>query len=205
MDPPSLLVIEDLAFGQSGPFSLTLERGECVGMSGPSGSGKTRLLRAVADLDVHTGRMWLDGIVCEDTPAPAWRRRVGLLPAESAWWYDEVGPHFATAPATDRLEALGFDQGVLSWRVDRLSSGERQRLAVLRLLSVEPLVVLLDEPTANLDEDNAAKVESLICEWLCRRQAAAVWVGHDPHQLRRVTVRSYRMHQGQLVEMEAAA
>ncbi len=205
MSSLTLLVIQDLAFDQSGPFSLTLQRGECVGLSGPSGSGKTRLLRAVADLDVHTAHMWLDGVACEDTSAPVWRRRVGLLPSESAWWYDEVGAHFGSAPATDRLQALGFGDEVLHWRVDRLSSGERQRLAVLRLLSIEPRVLLLDEPTANLDEDNAAGVESLVRDYLLRRDAAAIWVGHDNRQLQRVAARCYRIDQERLVETEAAA
>jgi len=191
MSAPTLLVIEDLAFDQSGPFSLTLQRGECVGLSGPSGSGKTRLLRAVADMDVNTGHMWLDGVACGDTAAPVWRRRVALLPAESAWWYDEVDRHFATAPAVDRLRSLGFDEDAMHWRVDRLSSGERQRLAVLRLLSVEPRVLLLDEPTANLDEDNAARVESLVRDYLIRCDAAAIWVGHDNRQLQRVAARCY--------------
>jgi ABC-type multidrug transport system ATPase subunit len=91
--------------------------------------------------------------------APDWRRRVGLLPAESGWWADRVGAHFITTndarnPATTPtpiLARLGFEPDVLDWDVQRLSSGERQRLGLARLLLNRPEVLLLDEATANLD------------------------------------------------------
>lgn len=203
--PPTALVVEELGFDQFGPFSLTLQAGECIGLSGPSGSGKTRLLRSVADLDVHTGCTWLDGVPCEDIPPPAWRRQVALLPAESAWWHDDVGAHFLQVPTSEKLESLGFDEDVMTWRVDRLSSGEKQRLAMLRLLSVQPRILLLDEPTANLDEDNADKVESLVAQYLYDTSAAAIWVGHALRQLQRVANRHYRILQGDLVEVGTAA
>jgi len=200
----ALFEAEDLAFDQTGPFHLALRAGECMGLSGPSGSGKTRLLRCIADLDVHRGRMWLDGAACEDIPPPSWRRRVALLPAESAWWYDEVGAHFAEPPASATLAALGFPEAVLAWRVDRLSSGEKQRLAVLRVLAIRPRVLLLDEPTANLDEANIERVESLILDYLHSESAAAIWVSHDERQLQRVAGRRYRIVDGRLVEAETS-
>lgn len=196
----SLLAVRALAFDHGGPFDLYLRAAECIGLSGPSGSGKTRLLRCIADLDVHRGDVWLDGRAREDFPPPAWRRRVALLPAESAWWHDLVGAHFAAAPGPARLASLGFTDEVLGWRVDRLSSGEKQRLAVLRMLSVEPRVLLLDEPTANLDEENIARVERLIQDYINDENAAAIWVSHDQRQLQRVAARRYRIVQGRLVE-----
>jgi len=205
MSSSSLLVIEALAFDHAGPFDLTLKSGQCVGLSGPSGSGKTRFLRCVADLDVHEGRLWLDGTPSEAIPPPEWRRRVALLPAESAWWHDAVRPHFRAAPTAGSLEALGFDERVLSWRIDRLSSGEKQRLAVLRLLAVEPYVLLLDEPTANLDQDNVTRVEDLIESYRREQGAAAIWVSHDPHQLQRVAGRRLRIEDGRFARGEAAA
>lgn len=202
---PALLVVRALAFDHGGPFDLYLRAAECVGLSGPSGSGKTRLLRCIADLDVHRGDVWLDGGIREDFPPPAWRRQVALLPAESAWWHDLVGAHFPAAPAAARLASLGFTDEVLGWRVDRLSSGEKQRLAVLRMLSVEPRVLLLDEPTANLDEENIARVERLIGDYLRDENAAAIWVSHDQRQLQRVAARRYRIVEGRLVETETPA
>lgn len=198
----SLLEIRELSFDHTGHFDLALQPGECVGLGGPSGSGKTRLLRSIADLDVHRGGMWLAGVDSADIPPPSWRRQVALLPAESAWWHDIVGAHFPEAPGTPNLASLGFTDDVLGWRVDRLSSGERQRLAVLRVLSIRPRVLLLDEPTANLDEENIARVERLIQAYLSDESAAAVWVSHDPRQLQRVAGRQYRIDQGSLLEVE---
>ena len=205
MTSTSLLALKELSFDRFGPFALALQPGECIGLSGPSGSGKTRLLRAIADLDAHRGRMCLDGVACEDIPGPDWRRQVGLLPAESAWWHDEVGAHFASPPGEDCLGALGFDREALGWRVERLSSGEKQRLALLRLLAVEPRVLLLDEPTANLDEDNIARVESVIEDYRRQSRCAVLWVGHDSAQLRRIAGRRLRMSQGRLIEIREAA
>lgn len=200
-----LLSVESLAFDHSGAFDLALEEGECVAVSGPSGCGKTRLLRCIADLDVHRGSVRLRGIPREQFDPPEWRRQVALLPAESAWWHDHVGAHFAAPPAAAELDALGFTEQVLAWRVDRLSSGEKQRLAVLRLLSIRPRVLLLDEPTANLDEENAGRVERLIRDRLRDTGAGAVWVSHDQAQLQRVAGRRYRIAGGRLLPAEAAA
>jgi ABC-type bacteriocin/lantibiotic exporter with double-glycine peptidase domain len=163
---------------------LTLESGQCVGLTGASGSGKSLFLRALADLDPHAGGMFLDGVAADQIPAPQWRRQVGLLPAESAWWHDAVGPHFERVPLT-WLGELGFDGGVMDWQVSRLSSGERQRLALLRLLIQEPRVLLLDEPTANLDRQNIRRVESLLSSYRRQRAVMAIWVSHDPEQLQR--------------------
>lgn len=199
----SLLEIRELAFDDTGPFDLALQPGECAGLSGPSGSGKTRLLRSIADLDVHRGRMWLAGVDSADIPPPSWRRQVALLPAESAWWHDEVGAHFVEAPTPARLASLGFTESVMGWRVDRLSSGEKQRLAVLRMLAMAPRVLLLDEPTANLDEDNIGRLEILIRDYLRAGNAASIWVSHDRRQLQRVAGRCYRLDEGYLVETGA--
>ncbi len=121
---------------------LTLAAGERVFLSGASGSGKSRLLRAVADLDPHRGEVWLDGLPRSRLTPPEWRRRVGLLPAESHWWAETVGEHWrapaAGSPIEPLLAALGFDADVSGWAITRLSTGERQRLALARLLLNQP-------------------------------------------------------------------
>lgn len=186
-----------------GAVDLAIGPGECVCLSGPSGAGKTLLLRALADLDAHQGEVYLDDTPCRRVRPPEWRRQVGLLPAESQWWKDTVGEHF-TAVDENAFERLGFERDVLSWSIARLSSGERQRLAVLRLLANRPEALLLDEPTANLDPVNVKRVEELIQDYRRREQAAVLWVSHDAQQIQRLADRHLRIENGRLMELERA-
>ncbi len=178
------LTIENLSVHTLADVCLEVLAGQCAGLSGPSGSGKTLLLRAVADMDPHDGQVRLNDLSADQTPPEMWRRQVGLLPSESAWWHDTVGPHFDSDPQ-QWLDLLGFDRSVLSWDIRRLSSGERQRLALVRLLELMPRVLLLDEPTANLDAGNIERVEAAIGEYRKRHQPSVLWVSHDLAQLRR--------------------
>lgn len=199
----SRLEIRNLTFRDRGPYSLSLADSECVGLQGASGSGKTMFLRAVADLDPHGGSLRLDEMVCADIPAPVWRRSVGMLPAESFWWRDTVGEHFRDflLVADLYLAQLGFDRDVGLWQVSRLSTGERQRLAILRLLENKPHALLLDEPTASLDKDNIMKVEHLLLTYGRENKAPILWVSHDREQLIRVSDRTLFMHaDGKLTE-----
>lgn len=184
------------------PGPLTVDRlqlwsGEIAGLSGPSGTGKTLLLRSLADLDPHEGTLLLEGKDHRELPAPQWRRRVGLVAAESAWWSDRVGDHFPEWP-TELAASLGFAAEVALWSVQRLSSGEKQRLALLRTLCLSPPVLLLDEPTAALDEENARRVESLVRERVRCDGVAVLWVGHDPRQLDRICDRRWVIESGRL-------
>jgi len=194
------LRLQGFATPQLQPFDLQLAGGECISLNGPSGSGKTRLLRAIADLDPHRGEAWVDGLSQHQLSAPEWRRRVALLPAESHWWEDRVGTHFQQLSEA-MLKAVGLPPEAADWEVARLSSGERQRLALVRLLENRPQVLLLDEPTANLDPKNTARIEGLIGEWQTRQGCALVWTSHDQAQLLRVASRHLRIRAGRVEEV----
>lgn len=179
--------------------NIEVAAGECVCIAGPSGAGKTQLLRAIADLDPHQGTAALDGRPARDFRGHEWRRAVGLLAAESQWWLDRVGDHF---PVVDEAQwrALGFGPETAQWQVSRCSTGERQRLALLRLLANRPQVLLLDEPTASLDPSSVQRVESLIAAYRARQPAAVVWVSHDAAQRARVAARELYLADGRLRE-----
>lgn len=194
-----MLRLEDLQIANIEPINLTIVPGQCIGVSGESGSGKTRLLRAIADLDEHGGQVYEENIAQDQVKAHEWRRRVALLPAESQWWFDTVHQHFNTQ--VKYIEALGFDQDVMHWNVSRCSSGEKQRLSILRMLSNCPRVLLLDEPTANLDSSNIARVEDFIGNYLSEHNAIAIWVGHDAAQLERVSQQQYHLSGGHLQQV----
>ncbi len=192
-----LLRVSRLMTHQRGPFDLSIDAGQCVSLRGPSGSGKSLLLRAIADLDPHQGEVWLDGVACAQILAPQWRRQVALLPVESQWWLDEVSAHFHDG-ACPWLIPLGFSEAALGWQVSRLSSGEKQRLALARALMNRPRVLLLDEPTASLDEVSAAALETVVADYRHDTGAAVLWVSHNAAQAMRVASRHYRLQNRQL-------
>jgi len=195
-----MLSVKNLSRPGLEPASFELAAGECLALRGPSGAGKSLLLRALADLDPNDGDLRLDGKPREEIPAPVWRRRVGYVPAEPGWWSERLGDHFddwqgQTGPAR-RLE---ISPEVDTRPVSRLSTGERQRLALLRALEHRPEVLLLDEPTGPLDEETTAAVEALLREKQ-DNGLAILWVTHDKRQAERVATRRFWIDRGRLRE-----
>ncbi len=180
------LRINDLSFLDWSDISFTLANGEVVCLLGESGSGKSLLLRAIADLVVNEGEVFLAEESRSRMPATKWRRKVGYLPAEILWWEETIGEHFNTLPGHEDLEQLKLPKEIMDGSPSRLSMGERQRLGILRMLDREPSVLLLDEPTANLDEDSANVVEKRILSYLKQHSASALWVTHSSNQAKRI-------------------
>lgn len=203
----SALVLSRISFLENGPYSLRLEPGESVGITGASGVGKSQLLRAIADVIPHGGECFLGDQECNSFSPPEWRAQVAMLPAESFWWYDTVAAHFPEELLTDSfkrlLGSLGFTMDALSWDIHRLSTGERQRLALLRILQNRPRVLLLDEPTSALDKEMVQRVEEIIKECCSLQQTMCLWVSHDREQLFRVAQRVFRLEPCGLVEEDA--
>lgn len=191
------LRLENLKSSLTQPVSLSLEAGECLALHGPSGAGKSLLLRAIADLDVCEGEVWLDQQARSSMDPPLWRRQVAYLPAESYWWEETVSAH-ADQWDTEVLRQLGFEPAVLGWHTARLSSGEKQRLALARALTNQPKALLLDEPTANLDPQNTSAVEAVIRQYQEVWQVPVIWVSHDPEQRQRVADRIAYIDAGRL-------
>lgn len=195
-----MLSVRDLH--RPGLFNATFDLAdrECVAVRGPSGSGKTLLLRGIADLDPNEGVVTLDGRSRENMPAPQWRRLVTYVPAEPGWWGETVGAHFPDWSSTENLvEALRLPSSSRDWPIQRLSTGERQRLALVRALLLHPRVLLLDEPTSGLDPDAVAAVERQIGKHLAEG-ASALWVTHDAVQANRVARRCLEVNQGRITE-----
>jgi len=174
--------------------SFDLQDGECVALQGPSGVGKTLLLRSIADLDPNEGTVKLDGTLREAMPAPVWRKRVTYLAAEPGWWSDTVQEHFGNwDDALPLVARLGLSPSCGAWPIQRLSSGERQRLGLVRALMLRSRVLLLDEPTSALDAASAAVVESLIAERISNG-TSVLWSTHDSAQAGRVGSRIFMMN-----------
>jgi putative ABC transport system ATP-binding protein len=194
------LRVKGLRSAFAGPFELNLGKGSCAAITGPSGSGKSLFLRMIADLDPNGGEIWLNGRERDSMTAPEWRKQVTYVSAESGWWADVVIEHFL-ATARNEVAALSARLGVrpdlLDAPVAQLSTGEKQRLSLVRALLPNPPVLLLDEPTGPLDEDSVTRVEALLQE----RMAAGtsiILVTHNPAQAERLGVQRYRMMAGHM-------
>ncbi len=204
----SHLQINNLKTHHLGPINLTVSDGSAISIRGNSGAGKSLLLRAIADLDPHQGEVLLDDVSSNDYRGSQWRQRVGYLPAMSQWWGDGVREHFIHAIdqslLASWLNTLELDEAILDAPISTLSSGERQRVALLRLLANQPQALLLDEPTASLDHDNTLRVEKLVADYQAQHRCIVIWVSHDPEQLARVASRHFIIKQGQLVPLPAS-
>ncbi len=201
-DQPPRLRLAGLRSALAGPFDLAVAAGQCIAVAGPSGSGKSLLLRMIADLDPNDGAVALDGRDRATFSAPAWRHRVIYCAAEPGWWHDTVAPHFSPGPIRDLAQALmprlGLPAALFDSLVVRLSTGERQRLALIRALVLDPPVLLLDEPTGALDQDSTAQVETLLRERL-EAGTAILLVTHSPEQAGRLGHQQFRMQERRLV------
>lgn len=194
------LQIRNLRTRGAGAIDLSAARGECICILGKSGSGKSVFLRLVADLDPGEGTVTLDGIERKALSGPQWRRRVVYQAAEPAWWAPTVAAHFPDA-THERLggwmEEIGLSPALLDTEIPRLSTGERQRLALLRSLAREPAVLLLDEPTASLDTESTLVVEALLARRLAQGLTILI-VTHSREQAARIGQRRFEMADGQL-------
>lgn len=176
---------------------VAVERGEFVAIMGPSGSGKSTLLHLLGGVDVPTsGRVLLDGedlsSLSDDGRTLLRRRRLGfifqtfnLLPTLTAEENVALPLELDGVPSPEARERARtvLEQVGMSHRREhipgKLSGGEQQRVAVARALAIEPLVLLADEPTGNLDSANGRQVTALLRGLVDELQQTIVMVTHD--------------------------
>lgn len=197
-DAPPLLRLRGLYSARLAPVSLDLAAGECAAVVGASGSGKSLLLRQIADLDPGHGEAELDGRRRSAMRGFEWRRKVVYCQAEAGWWDDHVSAHYADrTEAVGVMSQLGLAEDKFDALVHELSTGERQRMGLARALLQKPRVLLLDEPTAALDEVATALVEAELARFLTRGGGILI-VTHSAEQADRLARRSWRMTQGRM-------
>ncbi|MBO0335012.1 ABC transporter ATP-binding protein [Sneathiella sp. CAU 1612] len=206
--PEKLLVLEKVV--------LELRPGEIVALLGPSGSGKSTLLQIAGLLEPPTsGSVLIDGVDCSKTRdnkrTEVRRDKIGfvyqfhhLLPEFSALenvmmpnLISGVPKKKAKAHATALLTRMGLEHR-LSHRPAKLSGGEQQRVAIARALANNPLILLADEPTGNLDEQTAEMVFQYFLDVTRDRGVAALVATHNTDLARRMD-RIVRVHDHSLV------
>jgi putative ABC transport system ATP-binding protein len=197
-------------------ISLSIRGGDRLALTGPSGAGKTLLLRALAMLDpIDAGTILWRGASLESAMVPVYRSQVmylhqrpTLMPGTVA---DNLQQPFMLRVYRDRqfdretmiraLATTGREADFLNKSHRDLSGGERQLVAVLRAIQLDPIVLLLDEPTAALDPETRLAVERLVGQWFEKSPQArsTVWVTHDAEQTMRVADRVSAMRGGRLI------
>ena len=195
--------------------ALTVEQGEILALVGPSGTGKSTLLRLLALLEAPTaGSVTLHTQgqeVAYSTASIDQRRqfvmvfqRPALLSrsvyANVAYGLRMRGQRDGRARIEAVLERVALDH-LANARPHTLSGGEMQRVAVARALICEPHILLLDEPTANLDPYNVRLIEGLVAEQHARHGTTVVLVTHNVFQARRLATRVALLLEGEVVEV----
>jgi len=199
---------------------LLVHRGEFVVVAGPSGSGKTTLLNLLGCLDEpEGGHVILDGVdlasASQRDRTLIRRRKLGfvfqafnLIPVLSAYENVEYPLWIDGVPAADRrrrteeaLASVGLAER-MEHRPDQLSGGERQRVSLARALVHDPLVILADEPTANLDWKTGEAIVDLLARLNTDRGTTFLFATHDPSILERAP-RTVRLRDGEVVSDES--
>jgi len=196
---------------------LEVPHGSITVLMGPNGAGKSTLLRLMSFLEPPTaGRVifgdstFLDGKL----PPLEVRRRVTMVFQTPVFFRGSVEQNVAyglklrggenvKASVEQVLEALDLSH-LAKARVGSLSAGEAQRVAIARALIFEPSIVLLDEPTANLDPHNVALVEALIAQAVNERGTTVVLVTQNVFQAERLANDAAFMLDGKLIEVGPA-
>ncbi len=195
-------------------ITLSIEKGEFLSIVGPSGSGKTTLLNIVGCLDHATsGSVRYDGqelAGMDEKALSRYRKRnigfifqsYNLIPVLTVRENVELplviertfSPKEIREKAMEILRLVGIDS--MADRLPReISGGQEQRVAIARALVKEPLLVLADEPTANLDSEMASEIVTLMEKINRERQATFVFSTHDPLVMERAR-RVVRLHDG---------
>jgi iron complex transport system ATP-binding protein len=198
--------------------SLRVGAGELIGLVGPNGSGKTTFLRAVAALLPAEGNVWLTGtalaqlspksialraarVAQSTTIEPALALSVedvvlaGRAPHLGGWQWERPRDHAAAQQAMQRTTT----RHLIDRLVAELSGGEQQRVLVARALAQQPRLLLLDEPTANLDLAHQISVLGLVRSLADQDGLAAVAAIHDLELASRFCDRLVLLHRGQIV------
>ncbi|MEM9482054.1 MAG: ATP-binding cassette domain-containing protein [Cyanobacteria bacterium P01_F01_bin.116] len=183
--------------------SFELFAGDRLAIVGPSGAGKSLLLRALAGLDpIQAGEIAFQNKTLSSLTMPDFRSQVMYLHQKPALLEGTVESNlqqiyqlavhrnktYDRAQILEYLSILERSETFLERSNEQLSGGEQQIVACLRSLQLSPQILLLDEPTASLDNSATQQLETLIAQWQQENSSrACIWTSHDLTQIERVT------------------
>jgi ATP-binding cassette subfamily C protein EexD len=183
-------------------LSLTIEKGDIVGVVGPSGAGKSTLARAVLGIwPTASGSIRLDGAEVFHWDREHLGKFIGYLPQDTELFEGTIGENIARFGEVDSEKVvaaakmanvheliLRFPEGydtVIGATSGNLSGGQRQRIGLARALYDNPVLIVLDEPNSNLDEQGEAALEQALVE-LKQKQATVLMITHRNNVLSKV-------------------
>jgi len=195
-------------------LSFTVEKGEVVIIEGPSGAGKTTLLNIISGIDLPDGgRVLLDGMnitrMSEDERARVRLKKIGIIFQSSALIEDLNVMENIALPLKlagrkwkervfDLLKYFGIEHLKYSYP-ESLSGGEKQRVEIARALANEPEILIADEPTSNLDDDNARNLVALLRK-INRETGTSIIIATHDVRLKNLEGKRYLLKEGRLYE-----
>ena len=195
-----LLVLEDIHYQIDeqvilDAVSFTLKSGEFKLITGPSGCGKSTLLKIVSSLLSPTrGNIIFNGKNIDDVAPEEYRKQVSYCFQTPTLFGDTVYDNLALPYQIRKLKPdekkirqdltlLALPDSMLKKGINELSGGEKQRISLIRNLQFMPKILLLDEITSALDEDNKRNVNELICRLVAEQGLGVLWVTHDKDEI----------------------
>lgn len=191
-------------------ITTTIERPERIALLGKSGQGKSTLLRILAKLDfIDSGEIYFNGQLMNEVDSRTWRTNICYVAQQATMLPGTLKENLMTSskihnrPFNEELARLlmkevGLDY--LDWKklAADLSGGEKQRIALVRSLLLQPKILLLDEITASLDQQSKELVEKLLIKLHQTEKIAFIWVTHDTEQAKNISERIWYMEDGKL-------
>jgi putative ABC transport system ATP-binding protein len=189
-------------------FSFTFQNDRIYNILGPSGAGKSSLLRLFNRLDEITdGRLFYKDRELREYSPCGLRREIGylfqtpyLFPTTVKDNFSYIDSSLTEGEINSLLAEVNLDSEYLTSNVEVLSVGEKQRIALARLLAMKPRVMLLDEPTSALDERNSSIIVKLIKRKISENEITAIIVTHNPRQALDFGGEALLLMEGKLVE-----
>lgn len=190
--------------------NASISAGQRICCTGASGQGKTSLLRIIARLDVpNSGQLYWNNSEATNCDVMQWRQAIHYVAQHAVMLPGTVKDNlelpsilhdrdFQQRKAQQWMNQCGLQH--IDWQsaAASLSGGEKQRLALIRGLLLEPKILLLDEVTSSLDADNCELVEALLLQWINETNGAYVWISHDSSQVSRVSDEQWHFAQHQI-------
>lgn len=196
-----MLRVKHLKLPNHKTVNFHLEKDEAIIVSGKNGSGKSLFLKSLALLSPGESESYeYNGVAVHNLRPEEFRSEVLYISTAHMMMKEGSVEDFFHAPLKfgiyqNHQVTFDYNHYLNLWHiplknVSLLSTGQKQMISVLRALTLKPKILLLDEPTANLDHEKTIEIEKLILDWKARTGGSFIWVGHSKEQIQRLGLKA---------------